>query len=225
MRSIGAKGVAMALVVLLLLVSLAVVASATASQFWYLDSADHGDVPQHKVMEKTIDAQSGNVTIAAGECMMWLAENAALANVTFPGEAEESAWVTQICTDSDWGFRGNECNVTVGEWDIAADAFFPFDTEPGGTVVWNDGAMMLQVTVQLANATVHEGNYLALEICNNDQDEHLIHTEGCSWLASPCTDPGYPWPEIATGILFGIGLIGLLGYIGVRRVRAGKTAA
>jgi hypothetical protein len=225
MRRIGAKGVALALVVLLLLVSLAVVASAAASQFWYLDSDFHTDIPQHRVMEKTIDAQSGNVTVEAGECMIWLAENAALANVTFPGEAEESAWVTQICTDSDWGFRGSECNVTIGEWDIDADAFFPFDTEPEPMVVWNSGAMMLQVSVQVANATVHKGNYLALEICNDDSIKHLIHTEGCSWLASPCTDPGYPWPEIATGILFGMGLIGLLGYIGVRRVRAGKTAA
>lgn len=223
MRGVGAKGVAMALVVLLLLVSLTVVASAAASQFWYLDSEDHAVISQHKVMEKTKDAQSGNVTVVAGECMMWIAENAALANVTFP--EDKSGWVTQICTDSDWGFRGDACEVAIGEWVTGADAFVPFDTESAGTVVWNDGAMMLQVTVQIANATVHKGNYLALEICNDDSIDHLIHTEGCSWLASPCSDPGYPWPEIATGVLFGIGLIGLLGYIGVRRVRARKAAA
>jgi len=72
-------------------------------------------------------------------------------------------------------------------------------------VINNDGLVTITITV---GGTVKEGDYLALEVLNNDTVGHDITTDGSSSLSSPSTDPGYPLPEMSAVILLSFGLQG-----------------
>ena len=73
--------------------------------------------------------------------------------------------------------------------------------------------------------TVFQDDYLALMIENNDSGSHTVYTDGRSSLKSPDTDPGYPVPELAAGILLAVGLAGLGGYLGLRRRNGTESIA
>ncbi len=138
-------------------------------------------------------------------------------DVTFSG----GAWVLELATESDWGFDASDCDIDVGEWN---GGFTAFTTSKVTSVEWSSSgtSYIVKVTVQAGSETVHTSKYLALQITNNDSSAHMIYTaEGdkASCLRSPQTDPGYPVPEIAAGILFALGLGGLGGYIAIRRKR------
>ncbi len=197
-----------------LLLSTTIIASATtASQLWYLDITCHPAAG--KVMEKAWGAQSGWVQVLAGDHPMWLAENAAQCDVTFPS----GAWVVELRTDSDWGSGGDNCDVTVGGWDTAS-GWYDISTTTESTVVWDSGQNILKVELQTGSATIYKDDYLALKIENNDSASHTVYTDGGSSVRSPDTDPGYPIPELPVAILLGLGLVGLAGYLGIREYRA-----
>jgi hypothetical protein len=197
-----------------LLLSTTVIASAaTASQIWYLDGAYHTETG--KVMEKTWGAQSGLVSFPAGVEQMWLAENAAQCDVTFPS----GAWVIELSTESDWGTGGDKCDVTVGGWDTAT-GWYEISTTTTASVVWDGGQNILKVELQTGSATIYKDDYLALKIKNTDSVCHEVYTDGRSSVRSPDTDPGYPIPELTAAILIGLGLVGLVGYLGIREYKA-----
>ena len=207
-------------VALVLLISMTTLALATAAQLWYLDSETTAAGYQ---MEKDTspgnDGQTGNVTIGAGNSTIWLADQAAVCDVTFPGGND--SWIIRICTDEDWGTQGNLCEAKVGSWNTTS-GWEEIPTTTQGTMTWDSGQNILTVQLQANNATISQGDYLALKITNNDydSDSHLVKTEGCSWLTSPCGDPGYPVAEVVSGILVGLGLVGLAGYAGWKRRKA-----
>jgi hypothetical protein len=66
---------------------------------------------------------------------------------------------------------------------------------------------------------IHQGDYLALEVTNGGCSDLEVNTSGCSSVKSPCSNPGYPAPEIASGVLFRVGLPGSVGYVGLRRYK------
>ena len=197
-------GIVVSALVVALLLAMVTVGSA-ASQLWYLDSADHPAAGN--VMEKTIGAQSGNVTISAGEEHIWLAENSALCNVSFTG----GLWIIELKTDLDWT---DNCGVNVGGWDTTT-GWYEISTTTSATVVWKEH--ILKVELQKAPATIYEGDYLALKIRNEDGSMHDVYTDGHSSLRSPDTDPGYPVPELPTLVLTTAGLLALAGYQRIRR--------
>lgn len=180
-------------------------------QNWKLDSET---TPAGYQMERELstgnDGQTGQVNIASGDCATWLADEVAAADVTFTG----GKWVANLCVESDW----SDCmDVLIGEWD--GSTFTAFNTVTKVNFGWNTG--VIRVESQLNSETIAEDNYLALQICNLSGTEctggHTIYTQGCSQLSSPCSDPGYPLPEIAGGILFGLGVVGLAGFLVIRK--------
>jgi len=187
-----------------------------APQLWYLDSETRLGRLAGYEMEKSggpsDDGQTGSVNIEAGNSAIWLADQAAVCDVTFPS----GSWVIEIRTDSDWGTGGDKCEVSVGGWDTTT-GWYDIPTITVTTITWDDGQNILTILLQTTSATIYEGDYLALKIKNNDSDSHEVYTDGRSSLRSPDTDPGYPIPELATGILLGLGLVGLVGYLRLRR--------
>lgn len=202
--------ISIVLLIIAMTMSLTAVALAAGIQNWKLDSEQTAAGYQ---MERTTgsgnDGQSGQVDIASGNCAIWLADEAAAQDVTF----EKGKWVANLCTEVDW----TDCiAVQIGEWD--GSKFTAFNTVTKVSFGWASGAIVVES--QLNSETIATGNYLALEICNLSGTEctagHTIYTNGCSQLSSPCEDPGYPFPEIAAGALFGMGFLGLVGYLGIK---------
>lgn len=226
MRRLSWKALVLAAVVGLLVLSVAGVASAAFPQQWFLDSDAHpAGLSGAKVMVQNSSASAnGSVLIADGASQIWCANNPTLADLTFPTGPEcGSGWRIQFKlanTDQPWGGTGQGI-VQIGEWDVAAQQFNPFIT----TVY--DAELTSQVWVILTQTqpgTVHANNYLALRINNTDVNDHNILGCADSYVMSPCCDPGYPIPEIAAGILLGLGLIALAAFVYLRRKRA-KSAA
>jgi hypothetical protein len=172
------------------------------------------------------DGQTGSVSIASGASLIWIADQAAETDVTF---AADGAWKVELATNSKWvDSAASGCDVLIGEWDstlgfVAFSSVFDMYS-----VTWNTaiGKYIFELKGQSDDETVFTGKNLAIEITNNDTASHIIYTgEGnkASCLTSPQNDPGYPLPEIAAGILLGGGLIGLVGFIAIRRKKV--TAA
>ncbi len=204
---------AIVVVVAVLVIGTFAVAGAT-SQAWLLDN--------NLVMERTDstgnDGQSGAVQMTPGQIRYWIADEAAEppSGVTFSGSPD--SWVINLET-TDWT---SDCEVRVGIWDGAN--FTAFSGQSQGSAIYL-GSSIMKVQVQAGPTNVSQGNELALEIKNtSSSNTYSITTDGDSRLVSPGSDPGYPTPELTTGILLGVGLLGLGGFIFIKRKRAGKAS-
>jgi hypothetical protein len=187
-----------------------------APQLWYLDSeVTVADYQMEKANGPGDDGQTGSVNIGAGNGALWLADEAAICDVTFPS----GSWVAEIKTDSDWGIDGEKCEVSVGGWD-ADTGWYEIPTITATKVTWDAGFNILIVLLETDSGTVFQGDYLALKVSNDDSSAHDVYTTGSSSLRSPDTDPGYPVPELAAGILLGLGLAGLAGYRWLRKSKS-----
>jgi hypothetical protein len=185
-------------------------------QEWYLDSISSQASSACKIMTKTYNVSSGSVVISSGATQIWLADQQAQAEVPFPN----GSWVIQLKTDTDWGDSvSSKCVMKIGQWNTST-GFASFQMTQAGQVIYYDpDTHILRIEMQVGPEKVDKGNYLALSIENQDSGDHTISTDGASSVKSPNSDPGYPLPETAAVVLLGAGIVGVLGYIGIRRVK------
>jgi hypothetical protein len=171
------------------------------------------------------DGQTGSVNIPAGETRTWVSDLAALADVTYMADG---AWKVEIATDSEWiDADASGCIVLIGQWD--GSVFTPFSSIFNMfSVTWDTstGKYIFELQGQSGDETVFKDNYLAITITNTDAIDHTVYTgegnEG-SCLTSPENDPGYPLPEMATGLLMGLSLAGLAAFVVIRKKKGGVT--
>ena len=98
MRRMPVGVIALLLLLVSLIVSMTVAAGATAPQLWYLDSEiTMAGFEMEKLGGSGDDGQMGSVDIGAGDSVVWLADQAAMGNVTFAG----GAWVVELKFDSE----------------------------------------------------------------------------------------------------------------------------
>ena len=201
------------------------------SQVWYLYNTTANDKwGNSELYMSTTGAPSGSVGIPAGTNKMWIADKIALADVTFPNDM----WAIRFATDQDWGASDNGGNfrTEIGYWGL--NPAYPSGPQYIFTVlamdssgVWADGYYECEFKgVPDAGQTIPVGTYLAVVVYNNGGVGHPIYTgyqinppKGSyyySCITSPQSDPGYPLPELATGILLGAGILGLGGFMIIR---------
>jgi hypothetical protein len=195
------------LTALLIVIMMTSTASADTIVRWDLDSVNHPVAG--KVMERGQPGeQSGTVTIAPGGEQIWLAVGAVLSDVTITG----GIWLVKLHAQTDIQY-GN-LDARIGYY---TGGFHEINTYQLLSVELHNN--QLEIELQIDPATIEEGNYLALKIMNNDSEEHIVSTDGKSWLKSPCSYPSLPLPELSGLILLGTGLVCLTAYLAVTRRR------
>jgi hypothetical protein len=183
------------------------------ADFSYDPAAMHDYMMQRAVVPGAPGSlASVDPTFALGSHMTYtfFADESANGNVTFaPGE-----WDLYLsCVSAPSTNWGKQIAAQVGYYD--GSNFIPF-----GPLSYHKSSktyMDMEFVYDGISYTVPDGNTLVVQIYNgNAYDVQIVQSTGTS-LSSPESDPGYPLPEIAAGILLGGGLIGLVGYVAFRR--------
>ncbi|HSW57510.1 MAG TPA: hypothetical protein VLH15_03840 [Dehalococcoidales bacterium] len=199
--------------------STSVLPSPLASDIWYLNQIPHNTVETRLEMEKISNMQLGQVILSAGETKTWLADQAAMVNVTFPA----GKWVLTVRTSQDWS---NDLSATIGVWDVTSldeDKYTALIKATSKT--FDKATNSIRVEFEAPSITIMKGNYLALQIYNSSSQNSNVITcfsKGGSTLAPPKGSPPYPVPELSAGMLLGLGLLGLAAVMIIKRRKAAK---
>ncbi len=214
------------LILVLGMTAMAVADDQPIPMTWYLDSQSHSETGKYQ-MERTTGTQGSNVTLPSDGELIWLSEYQADAgDVTFNVGGFWSIAIAVPTADCDAGFYTFE----IGSYDPDASEESRFQAfainqqkvilDNFGFILeyqWDDGT-------EEVDWSVDEGDYLALRITNDTSTNRTIYTAGSSSVTSPDADPSDFVPELTTGILLGVGLLGLGGFIFIKRRRAGKAS-
>jgi hypothetical protein len=193
------------------------------SQTWCLDSEAHSVGSPVLLMKKEVGDMvpplvGAPVVINNGASIIWFSQEAAvpLDGVTFPACEPDNAWSIQLKT-TNWKLT---CDVVVGIGDPSG-SFMAFLDQSISSRSYSSSGGILEVKVTLGSQTVPQGSYLAVMVTNKSGSAKTITTAGgVSYFASPDSDPGYPLPEIATGLMLGLGLSGLVAYVLIKRKKS-----
>ena len=114
---------------------------------------------------------------------------------------------------------GGTIDIELWSGDHGADVLFgSVDNEP-----ISGGSGTISVDISGSEVYFPTDNYLMLFIKWDASSGTTGLTVNCgngkSTFTSPSTDPGYPVPELSTMVLFSVGLLALVGYVGYRRRR------
>jgi hypothetical protein len=193
------------------------------SQTWYLDG--YGGQAVNSLQMIRSGTQPGKLTLYSDlemdkepdMDMIWVADQPAETDNTF----NDGSWVLNLSTDKNWAPKSSDTpniTVNVGGYNPNTKVFYYFSTTVGANVYIGASKLILVTLNQTTTATILKGDYLIMRVYNNDPDgQHDVYFGGASTLISPVNDPGYACPEVATVILFGAGLIGLVSYVALRR--------
>jgi len=217
-------GAAIISLVVLLVMSMAGVASANSLR-WYLYDSDHHFPPgadssyiMSKDMCRPDGCAEGTVPIHNGENIIWIADEAATVTVSFP----EATWHGRLDVRNGAG----KCTVEIGKWvsdGAGSGTFYPYGAS---TEVTFAGARHPEnlFSVLPGAFDILAGEYLACRITAID-GKALVHcgsgpsNYGLSWIEYPWDNPPYPVPELPAAVLFGVGILGLVGFVGWRTLQ------
>jgi hypothetical protein len=172
---------------------------------WYLEN--------DLTLENTPGTQSSLVNLPDGATSIWRSNLPADYDISFsPGD-----WSASLQTP-DWGTGG--CTVQVGVY--SGGGFIPFPSS--GVPAFSPYASCIIVTIPTSSSeTILIGDFLAISITNNSGSDQDIVTDGSSFLSLPESDPGFPVPELASGILLGFGIAGLIVFVFIRQNKTSKN--
>lgn len=197
----------------------AAASAAGGSQAWYLVDVVGVDAGSLQML-RGHDTNTGSLWIPAGGSQTWIADEYALENVTYP----DGSWITTLTTDANWAPNPTDkpqITVQIGSYDVGSDTYSYFATLTGAKIYMKASKLIIEAEGLIGAETVLKDDYLVLTVTNNDAAGHQVYFDGgASNLISPDSDPGYPLPEIAAGILLGAGLIGLVSYTAIRKKKA-----
>jgi len=203
--------------------------SVQGQQMWYFSTdtvtGPTWDGATYNIsMTKGVEGGDNKITLAKGERVWIYADQVAESNVSFPvGIWNVSYWVkatnsgdsTKQITTRLQGINATGEKLSLspyaqGHYNIKSPQNLEEVTEslnPTETFTIPEGGRFAIEVLWADGAT---GN---LEIHCNPSGKHA------SDVTSPSSDPGYPIPELPTILLFGVGLLVIVGYVELRRKR------
>ncbi|MGC9445134.1 MAG: hypothetical protein ACP5E9_09455 [Candidatus Methanospirareceae archaeon] len=204
-RGAARRTVAVTAVVALVLVAMAGLASAELTQTWYLSSStDDGTYIMYR------DNQTGGTDEVpiAGSAVIWLAHEPAAHTITF----SDGEWPITIRWVSDDASE-KAIDVSVGYCD---GTFHAGGTERFVLAGITSGTITGTITANPIH--IEAGQYLALQLtAPSNTGTKVVTANQASALTKPETATTYPFPELATVVLFGAGLLALVGYVRYRK--------
>jgi len=197
------------------------------ADYTYDPSAYHTFMMQRAISSgETGSLSNGNATFTFnnGQTLMFYADEKANMDVAFPS----GEWILMLnrvgkggTTDIKWGnFITARVGYYTGGDPSSAASYNWFGTFSH----WRTDAQGTIDTFEVTTPSdfVPQGNTMVLELTNTGLDQQIKQTDG-TYLLSPESDPGYPLPEIAAGVLLGGGLIGLVGYGLIQKKKAAAS--
>ncbi len=150
----------------------------------------------------------GMVTIPSSGSKVWVADEAAECDVTFPNDT----WTGQVVFTS--SVTGSNFTLDVGHANSDGTGF----TSGGPQATLEGTGTTFTYTTSSQSFTVPTGKYLALQITNAWLARNVQVGGAWSYLSAPDTAcPEYPTPELPTIILSSLGLAALAGFAWRRR--------
>ena len=195
------------LAICLLLISMVALTSA-ASQTWYLSSSEFGTGYNYTMYRGSQLGGVDNVSIPKEGTVIWLANEIATTDVTFPS----GTWSINL-TKGQYNKR-RSFTASIGVQDTSA--FTAYGNYTGNFYE----AQSVSFPISASGFAVSQGQWLAFRVINLETNHNIsIQTAGVSNITSPSSSPDYPVPELSTFLLFGVGLLALVGYVGYRKRR------
>jgi hypothetical protein len=197
------------------------------SHTWYLQNATMVVYANNMNFMQKTQTLSGTVNLASNSSLVWITDDYAHSKITFPNDY----WVLRLMTDSDWGTNGNMCDVQLGYYDNVSPFFHTIG--PLAASMYASKGILEARPINTPGDVVPSQAYLAIKVTNNDRISHDIY---CGWdsktkagvyyscLTTPQSDPGFPVPEVAAGLLLGAGLAAVGGFVLIRRKQSNVRA-
>ncbi len=167
---------------------------------WYLDN--------NGKLIKTGPELTGTLPIDPDASLDWQSlETAGSSGYNFSG-----TWYVKIPASSYW-----PCSAQIGY----GSAFQGFGSPVSSTPeMFENGYITIPITV---SGEITSGEHMAVQITNNSASTQIIFTDRGSFIILPDDVPDFPLPEAAGWILFGLGAIGLVAFITIRRKKLVKA--
>jgi hypothetical protein len=165
---------------------------------WYLHN--------NSTMYRTTTNPAGNLTIATSSFNLWIADEPAQINLSFPA----GIWTGGITLETALP-PGQNFSIEVGN---CSGGIF---TASGSDTINGDGNTSFDFRITADSFSISKNDYLAVNITNATTDIEVKTGGTHSYITSPDTAPAYPIPELPSIFLFTIGLLMLAGFVRRRR--------
>ncbi|CAD7768743.1 3',5'-cyclic adenosine monophosphate phosphodiesterase CpdA [Candidatus Methanoperedenaceae archaeon GB50] len=171
--------------------------TTSSAPAWYL----HND----STMCRTTTNPTGNLTIEGGSSNLWIADEPAQRDLTFP----PGVWTGRITLETPLA-SGESFSVAVGN--CSGDIF----TGSGSAVINGDGSRAFDFQITADSFEIVKDDYLAVNITDTTTGIEVKTGGTQSYLVLLDNAPPYPVPELPGAFLIMVGLLILVGFVGRR---------
>jgi len=168
----------------------------------YTTTAPAWHLHNNSTMYRTTTNPTGNLTIATGSSNLWIADEPAQTNLTFPA----GIWTGRITLET---ALASGQNFSIGVGNCSGGIF----TASGSDTINGDGNTTFDFQITADSFIISTDDYLAVNITNTTTDIKVKTGSTHSRITAPDNAPAHPVPELPSIILVSTALIILAGVL------------